>query len=163
MVTFCAVIYNENKLSAECIYRSIYAASTMNIVSCSTNLINLFCKFILYLWIEHSALMMIGQEKNISVAWMKKGDPKNTRKVNRSRREIRQSDHASQTINSVLFFLLLFNLCVCVCVSRLALVTFICSNWKKIQIQIVDFFKFFSNHSRVKCMQQSKSNEIPTE
>lgn len=65
----------------------LYTMSTMENVSCSTNLINLFCKFILYLWIEHSALMMIGQEKNI--AWIWKADPKNTRKVNRSHREIR--------------------------------------------------------------------------
>lgn len=37
---------------------------------------------------------------------------------------------------------------VCVCYS-----VFICSNWKKIQIQIVNFLKFFSNRSHVKWMQ----------
>lgn len=38
---------------------------------------------------------------------------------------------------------------VCVCYS-----VFICSNWKKIQIQIVNFLKFFSNRSHVKWMQR---------
>lgn len=50
----CVVIYTKSyKLNAS-IGPSICRYLRMENVSCSTNLINLFCKFILYLWIEHT-------------------------------------------------------------------------------------------------------------